>query len=84
MARYRFSPASMGATPLAAARKAATANGATVLRAIAGSMLIEVPPSKVDAVADAIPGWKYSAERRTATVPERSPLQRAKLATEEH
>lgn len=82
MARYVFFPAtaSTGAAPLASAKKTASAYGATVLRAIAGSMLLEAPPAKAAAVAKALPGWRYSPERKTTRVPERRPLQRAKLS----
>jgi hypothetical protein len=67
--------------PLAAARRTATSNGATVLRVIAGSMLIEAAPGKIAAVATALRGWQYSPERKTTRVPERRPLERAKLAS---
>lgn len=80
MARYVFSlaTAAIGAVPLAAARRTANAHGATVLRAIAGSMLLEAPPAKAAAVAKALPGWQYRPERKTTRVPERTPLQRAR------
>lgn len=80
MARYVFSLATdaIGAVPLASARRTATAHGATVLRAIAGTMLIEASPAKAAAVAKALPGWRYSPERKTTRVPERTPLQRAR------
>lgn len=82
MARYVFFPAtaSTGAVPLASAKKTASEHGAVVLRAIAGSMLLEAPPSKAAAVAKALPGWRYSPERKTTRVPERRPLQRLKMA----
>ena len=80
MARYVFSlaPAAIGAVPLASARRTANAHGATVLRAIAGSMLLEAPPAKAAAVAKALPGWQYRPERKATRVPERTPLQRAR------
>jgi len=64
----------------ASAKRTASAHGATVLRAIAGSMLLEAPPSKAAAVAKALPGWRYSPERKTTRVPERRPLERLKMA----
>lgn len=80
MVRYFFSlaTAAIGAVPLASARRTAKAHGATVLRAMAGSMLLEAPPAKAAAVAKALPGWRYSPERKTTRVPERTPLQRAR------
>ena len=84
MARYVFSPATAatGAVPLASAKKTASAHGATVLRAIAGSMLVEAPPAKAAAVVKALPGWRCTLERKTTRVPERTPLQRTRqLAT---
>lgn len=80
MARYVFSlaTATIGAVPLASARRTASAHGATVLRAIAGSMLLEAPPATAAAVAKALPGWRYRPERKTTRVPERTPLQRAR------
>jgi hypothetical protein len=41
-------------------------------------MLLDVPAAKVPEVAQALPGWHYSAERKTTRVPERKPLERAK------
>lgn len=80
MARYVFSlaTATIGAVPLASARRTANAHGATVLRAIAGSMLLEAPPTTAAAVAKALPGWRYRPERKTTSLPERTPLQRAR------
>lgn len=83
MARYVFSlvTAAIGAVPLASARRTVNAHGATVLRAIAGTMLVEAPPATAAAVAKALPGWRYSPERKTTRVPERTPLQRARQLT---
>jgi hypothetical protein len=81
MARYVFFPASAsGATSLAAAKKAASAHGATVVREIAGSMLLEAPPTKVAKVARALPGWQYTVETKTVRVPGRQTLSRVRLA----
>jgi hypothetical protein len=63
---------------LTAAKKAARLRGATVVKSLAGTMLLEVAPAQIPEVAQALPGWRYSAERKTTQVPERKPLQRAK------
>lgn len=81
MDRYVFFNAdSRDAKALTAAKKTARALGATVVGGAAGSMLIEAAPTKAAQVAKALPGWRYTPERKTARVPERRPLQRAKLA----
>lgn len=63
---------------LAADVKAARSLGATVVKSLAGTMLLEVTPTQVPEVARALPGWRYAAERKTARVPERKPLERSK------
>jgi hypothetical protein len=63
---------------LTAAKRAAQLCGATVVKSLAGTMLLEVAPAQVPQVAQALPGWRYSVERKTTRVPERKPLQRAK------
>ena len=65
---------------LTAAKKTARDLGVTVVGAFAGSMLVEAPAAKAKQVAQALPGWRYTAERKTARVPERGPLERAKMA----
>lgn len=35
-------------------------------------------PAQVTEVAEALPSWRYSVERKTTTVPERKPLERTK------
>jgi len=81
MDRYVFYNAqSLDPKVLTAAKKTAKALGATVVRAAAGSMLLEASPTKVAQVAKALPGWRYSAETKSHRVPERRPLQRARLA----
>lgn len=83
MERYVFYPAADagdGVKPLAAARRACKALGVTVLRSAAGSMLVEAAPADARRIAEALPGWRYSADRPAARLPERSPLQRARLA----
>ena len=41
-------------------------------------MLLEVTPAQVPEVAQALPGWRYSVERKTTRVPEPKPLERSK------
>jgi hypothetical protein len=43
-------------------------------------MLVEAGPIQVAQVVEALPGWRYSAETMTHRIPERMPLQRARLA----
>lgn len=78
---YVFFPGTASSTKsLTAAKKAVSDNGATVVRAAAGAMLVEAAPTSAKRVAQALPGWQYTPERKTTRVPERRPLQRAKLA----
>lgn len=79
MARYVFhnSDAQDSQVPTAA-RKAARSRGATVVKSLAGTMLPEVTPAQVPEVAQALPGWRFAAARRTTRVPERKPLERSK------
>lgn len=65
---------------LAAAKQAARAQGATVVKSLAGTMLLELAPAKVSEVAQALPGWRYAAERKTTRVPERKPRSKARGA----
>ena len=84
MARYVFyCPTSLDAKAVTAAKKTATALGATVVRSAAGQMLLDAPPARMAQVAEALPAWRYSVEGKSARIPERStrPLQRARLAT---
>ena len=82
MSRYVFSNSNaQDGKVLTAAKKAAQLRGATVVKSLAGTMLLEVPAAKVPEVAQALPGWRYSAERKTTRVPERKPLERAKRRT---
>lgn len=79
MARYVFrSSDAQSNQALAAAVKAARSVGATVVKSLAGTMLLEVTPAQVPEVAQALPGWRYAAERKTTRVPERKPLERTK------
>lgn len=79
MSRYVFfnSDAPNGKV-LIAAKKAARSRGATVVKSLAGTMLLELAPAQVPEVAQALPGWRYSAERKTTRAPERKPLERSK------
>ena len=65
---------------LLAAKKTARALGAIVVRAVAGSMLVEAAPTQIAKVATALPGWRYCVEGKTHRLPERRPLQRARPA----
>jgi len=56
-----------------AARKVAISLGATVVRTLGGSMLLETTPAKVGQVAKALPDWHYSVETKGYRIPERSP-----------
>ena len=62
---------------LAAARKAARLHGATVLKSLAGTMLLEMSLTRLPEVVQALPGWHYTAERKTTRLPERRPAERA-------
>lgn len=84
MSRYVFfNSNAQDAKVLTAAKKAARARGATVVKSLAGTMLLELAPARVPELAQALPGWRYAVERKTTRVPERKPLERAKpsLAT---
>lgn len=81
MSRYVFfSVNSRDAKELTAAKRTARSLGATVVGAVAGSMLLEAEPAKVEKVAKALPGWRYTVDRKSVRVPEQTPLQRARLA----
>jgi hypothetical protein len=79
MCRYVFfNSDALDAKVLMAAKKAARSRGATVVKSLAGTMLLELAPARVPEVAQALPGWRYSVENKTARVPERKPLERTK------
>jgi hypothetical protein len=79
MSRYVFvNSDAQDAKVLTAAKKTARSCGATVVKSLAGTMLLEVTPAQVPEVAQALPGWRYAAERKTTRVPERKPLERSK------
>ena len=50
------------AKELGAAKKLAKANGATVVRAMVGSMLLEGSPEVMERVAASLAGWRYEPE----------------------
>ncbi len=59
-----FNPnAPLDAIELNAAKKIAKANGATVVRAAVGSMLLEGSPEVMERVAASLSGWRYEPER---------------------
>ena len=68
------------AKDVTAAKKTARALGARVVRAVAGSLLVEAEPGQIEQVAQALPGWCYSPDARLHRIPERTPLQRVRLA----
>jgi len=79
MSRYVFSTSqALDAKALVSARQAARGCGATVLKSLAGTLLVEAGPAQLAEVAQALPGWTCTPERRTTRVPERKPLERAK------
>lgn len=82
MGRYVFFCSDDTGSPqgLAAAKKAARALGVTVVGSLAGSMLLEAAPAQAAQLAKVLPGWRYSVERKTARMPERRPLERARAA----
>ena len=73
-----FNSDAQDAEVLTAAKKAARSRGATVVKSLAGTMLLEVTAAQVPEVAQALPGWRYAVERKTTRVPERKPLDRSK------
>jgi hypothetical protein len=68
-----------GHEALAAARQSAMSIGIAVVKTLAGTMLLERTPQQAVEVARALPGWRYSVDRKTTRAPERRPLARATL-----
>lgn len=59
-----FNPhAPFDAKELGAAQKIAKANGATVVRATMGSMLLEGSPEVMERVATSLSSWRYEPDR---------------------
>jgi len=76
MSRYVFlNSEAQDVKVLAAVQKAARSRGATVVKSLAGTML---GPGARNRGGGALPGWRYSVERKTTTVPERKSLERTK------
>ena len=59
-----------------AAKRTVVSLGANVLRTAAGSMLVEASEKEVEQLAEALPGWRWSIERKSHRIPERGPLHR--------
>ena len=77
MSRYVFlNSEAQDVKVLAAVRKAARSRGATVVKSLAGTMLLGL--GERNRGGGALPGWRYSVERKTTTVPERKSLERTK------
>ena len=53
------------------ARRALSRGGATVVKVVAGTMLVEVEPTLVAELAKGLPGWRYTVERKSTRIPER-------------
>lgn len=81
MSRHVFYLNTLESDPsvVAAAEKTAKGLGATVVRKAGGSILLEAAPSVIAKIAEALPGWRHNPEQTGYRVPERSPLQRARL-----
>jgi hypothetical protein len=79
MQRFVFYSPSLDRKALLAAKRTASRLGATVVRSLAGSMLLEAPRAKAAEVAEALPGWQCSAEKKVHRIPERTPLDRARV-----
>jgi hypothetical protein len=56
------------------AKKTLEQLGATVVKTVAGSMLVEGSSSKVKRAATALPDWRYSLDTRTHRMPEKKAL----------
>jgi len=63
---------------LMAAKRTARSRGATVVKSLAGMMLLEVAPAQVRDLAEALPGWRYAVERKTTRAPDVKSLERVK------
>lgn len=82
MSRYVFfNNDAQDAKVLTAAKRAARSRGATVVKSVAGTLLLELEPAQVPRVAEVLPGWRYTVERIVARVPERKPLARVRSAS---
>jgi hypothetical protein len=80
VARYIFFPGNKpGAKSLTAAKKAVSEQGGSVVGTAEGGMLIEATPARARRVAQVLSGWDYTPERAETRVPERPPLERARV-----
>lgn len=59
---------------LTAAKKVVHSRGASVVKSMAGATLLELAPAQIPEIAQALPGWRSSVERKTTRVLERKPL----------
>ena len=66
---------------LMAAKKTARSRGATVVKSLAGMMLLEMAPAQVANLAQALPDWRYSVERKTTRVSTTKTLERFKVGS---
>ena len=74
MSRYVFfNSDAQDAKVLTVAKKTARSRGATVVKSLAGTMLLEATPAQLPQVAQALLGWRYSVERKTPGCPSPSP-----------
>lgn len=70
--RFVFYGVQAGATPVPRARQLATAHGAVVLRCLAGTILLDIPSlARAEGIGQALTGWHFVPESKTAQVPER-------------
>lgn len=81
MARFIFRPQGLESTPIATVKRAASGQGATVLKMVGKLMLLEMAPAKAAKFARGLQGWSYSADQKTTRIPERRPLERGKQTT---
>ncbi len=80
MARYVFFPDNMpGTKSIAAAKRVLIDQGASIVGTAEGGVLVEATSAEVKRVAQALRGWDYAPERAETRVPERRPLERARL-----
>ena len=71
MGLYVFSCASaVDAEQCAMAEQALIARGSTVVKSLAGVLLVELAPQTLTQVAKLLPDWRWSPQRETARPPE--------------
>lgn len=71
-----FHAAGLSPKAVSAAKKAASAYRATILRTAPGQLLVQAEPADAAAFAKALPGWQYNPDQNEMTLPEpiRRPL----------